>query len=236
MSKPTFSSPIASPASKATSPPALATSPSRSCAPTSRSTPGPSPSPFMTPSTTLTRTKRLSSSPPATPASSTPDHPLSTSTTVTPKHLSSTDDAATSVTRSVTFVPTAPIVTLLAANRSQHLSSQTPAPTNVLRFVFISLDVLFQVSLADCFIVSDYFYDTDCPRAHRLSETLSFLDRRPYSLIMADRRYYSLVIVFPSSTLHVFQFSDLFLTRFKFRVPLTIKPLIDARSCFMTSF
>jgi len=129
-----------------------------------------------------------------------------------------------------------PSSTPLSANRRQHLSSRTPAPTNVPRFVFISLDILFQVSLADCFIVSDSFYDTDCPRAHRLSETLSFLDRRPYSLIMADRRYYSLVIVFPSSTLRVFQFSDLFLTRFRFRVPLTIKPLIDARSCFMTSF
>src|SRR6266852_3176939 len=179
MSKPTFSSPIASPASKATFPPTLATSPSRSCTPTSRSTPGPSPSPLRNASTTTTRTRSLPSSPPATPASSTPDRPLSTSTTVTPKHLSSTDDAATSATRSVTFAPTAPIVILLAANRRQHLSSQTPAPTNVLRFVFISLDVLFQVLLVDCFIVSDSFYDTDYPHVHRLSETLSFLNRRP---------------------------------------------------------
>src|SRR6266849_9982719 len=236
MSKPTFSSSIASPASKATSPPALVTSPSRSCTPTSRSTPGPSPSPFLTPSATLTRTKRLPSSPPVTPVPNTPDRPLSTSTTVASAHLLSTNDDATSATRSATFAPIAPSSTPLSANRRQHLSSQIPASTNVLRFVFISLDILFQLSLADCFIDSDSFYDTDCPRVHRLSETLSFLDRHPYSLIMADQRYYSLVIVFPSSTLHVFQFSDLFLTRFRFHVPLTIKPLIDARSCFMMSF
>src|SRR6266849_1094831 len=186
MSKPTSSSPIASPVSKATSPPTLATSPSHSCAPTSRSTPGPSPSPFLTPSATLTRTKRLPSSPPATPISNTSGRPLSTSTTVAPAHPLSTDNDATSATRSATFAPIAPSSTPLSANRRQHLSSQTPAPTNVPRFVFILLDVLYQVSLADCFIVSDSFYDTDCPRVHRLSETLLFLDRRPYSLIMAD--------------------------------------------------
>jgi hypothetical protein len=105
----------------------------------------------------------------------------------------------------------------------------------VLKFVFISWTVLFRVSLADCFIIPDSPYDLDCPPSYRLSETLSLLDRRPYSLIIADRRYYSLVIVFPTSTLRVYRFSDLFLTCFRFSVPLTIKPLIDARSFYMSS-
>src|SRR6202789_664017 len=89
-----------------------------------------------------------------------------------------------------------------------------------------SLDILSRASLAMCRLVSICTSDTDCPSSYQLSHFRFVSDRRPYYLI----------ITFPSCTLRVCFFSDVFLTRFTMRVPPTIQPPPDARPSLMRHF
>src|SRR6202789_4134246 len=89
-----------------------------------------------------------------------------------------------------------------------------------------SLDILSRASLAMCHLVSICTSDTDCPSSYQLSHSRFISDRRPHYLI----------ITFPSCTLRVCSFSDVFLTRFTLRVPPTIQPPPDARPSLMRRF
>jgi hypothetical protein len=77
-----------------------------------------------------------------------------------------------------------------------------------------------------CRLVVICTLDTDCPSSYQLSRFRFVSDRRPHYLI----------ITFPSCTLRVCVFSDVFLTRFTLRVPSTIQPPPDARPSLMRRF
>src|ERR1700679_2737194 len=88
------------------------------------------------------------------------------------------------------------------------------------------LNILFRVSLAMCRLISICTSDTDCPSSYQLSHFRFVSDRRPHYLI----------ITFPSCTLCVCSFSDVFLTRFTLHVPPAIQPPPDARPSLMRHF
>jgi len=87
-------------------------------------------------------------------------------------------------------------------------------------------DIIFRVSLADCFLVMDCLLTTDYPHHHRMSQTRFLSDRRPHHLIIA----------FPHLTISVFALSDVFLTRYRLDLPSVIRPFLDERSSLMRRF
>jgi len=56
--------------------------------------------------------------------------------------------------------------------------------------------IVFFVSLADCYFVSEY--DTDYPRSYNLATTLFLMDRRPHHLIVRFRSCTLRVCAFPT--------------------------------------
>ena len=87
--------------------------------------------------------------------------------------------------------------------------------------------IILHASVAMFRFVLDYPFDgTDLPRTYPVSERLFLADGRPHYLIC----------IFPSCTLRVHHFPDLFLTRFTLRVPPTFKPSVPDRRSSIRRF
>ena len=78
-------------------------------------------------------------------------------------------------------------------------------------------NVLLHASLAQCLLILDCTIERDYPLYCYLSETLFLYEDAPHHLI----------ILLSSCTLRVFPMTDVFVSRFTFRVPLTIKHHFD---------
>jgi hypothetical protein len=88
-------------------------------------------------------------------------------------------------------------------------------PSAVCKFTIIMPQIIFCVSLADLFFVSEY--DTDCPRSYQVSHTMLLIDGRPHHLIVRFR----------SCTLRVCSFSNVWLIRRTLANPRLVQPLFD---------